>query len=437
MPPGERILLMTYFFPPAGGVSVQRALSLAKYLPADGCQLDVLTTRNGVYPVRDEALLGEVPASVQIHRAFTPEPPYGLRKRAWNIIADPLRPAGPTTHLLSNVQRLTKSMVQNVLFPDPQVLWNRWAFAAASELIRKRGYDTLVVTAPPFSSFLAGNRLKQRFPGLRLVSDFRDDWIGFFLEGVDALAGGRKRDAALRIERETVETADLVVAATEATLQDIRSRYPEQPAAKFAVVHNGYDPDALRPCACEVTAGSRMVVTYVGTVYGPCSPRHYLDAVDSLPEEIRSRMETRFVGRVIDAEAAVLQRRNSMVRSVGFVPHAEAVRHMSEADFLLLVIDDEKTLSGKIFEYLATGKPVIALTPPAGESGRLIRATRSGHVVEPRDARAIADLLHRLCIARSEGRHGLAPDWDLIRQFERPRLAAKYRRLIQEQRPAA
>src|SRR3954453_11927931 len=113
MPRGERILLMAYFFPPAGGVSVQRALSLARYLPADGCQLDVLTTRNGVYPVRDEALLGEVPASVRIHRAFTPEPPYALRKRAWNIIADPLRPAGLATHLLSNVQQLTKSMVQN------------------------------------------------------------------------------------------------------------------------------------------------------------------------------------------------------------------------------------------------------------------------------------------------------------------------------------
>ena len=433
---GERILILTYFFPPAGGVSVQRALSLAKYLPAEGCRVDVLTTRNGVYPLTDDALLEQVPPAVHVHRAFTPEPPYALRKRLWRIVADPGRPAGPTMYLLSNVKHLTKSLVQKVLFPDPQVLWNRWALAAASALIEKYRYDTLIVTAPPFSSFLVGNKLKQRFPSVRLVSDFRDDWM-YFLDGVDALHNEGKREAALQIERETIATADLVVAVTESTLQEIRSRHPEQPASKFAVVQNGYDPEVLRPCAREASAGPRMVVTYVGTVYRPCSPRHYLDALDSLPEEIRSRIETRFVGRVIDDEAKVFEACKSPVRIIGFVPHADALRQMDEADFLLLILLDKKALNGKLFEYLGTGKPLIALTPPGGETGRLIQTTRSGHVVDPRDTQAISGLMQRLCIARIEGRHGTNPDWDLIRQFERPRLAAKYRRLIQEQSPTA
>jgi glycosyltransferase involved in cell wall biosynthesis len=431
--PGERVLIMAYFFPPAGGVSVQRALSLAKYLPAEGCRVDVLTTRNGVYPVTDNALLDQVPPHVQVHRAFTPEPPYKFRKRLWQQVEKPVQPASAGTSLLSNFQRLTREMVLNVLFPDPQVLWNRWAYAKGARLIEEHQFDTLVVTAPPFSSFMVGNQLKRRFPSLRLVSDFRDDWIGFFLNGVDSLVSVGKRESALRIERETVETSDLIVACTHATLQDIRSRYPAQPASKFAVVHNGYDPQSLRRAPPMGARGPSMVVTYVGTVYKPCSPRYYLDAVDSLPEEIRSKIETRFVGRVTDGEAQVLEGRKSPVKKIGFVPHAEALDQMAESDFLLLIIDDEKTQSQKIFEYLGTGKPVIALTPPQGESGRLIQATRAGHVVDPRDVAGIATLLQRLYAARGEGRHATEPDWDLIRQFERPQLAARYRRLIQGQ----
>ena len=436
---GERILFLTYFFPPAGGVSVQRALSLAKYLPARGCSVDVLTTRNGVYPMADESLLEQVPATVRVHRAFTPELPYGLRKRLWKIVAAPSAgpaAARPKTPLLSNVKQLTKSMVRNVLFPDAQVLWNRWAFAAASALIEKNQYDTLIVTAPPFSSLMVGNQLKRRFPQLRLISDFRDDWM-FYLDRLDTLADGGKREAALRIERETLATADLVVTVTESSLKELRSRHPQRPDSKFAVVYNGYDPEVLQHCEGEPAPGPRMVVTYVGTVYRPCSPRHYLDALDSLPEETRSLIETRFVGRVIDDEVKVLAGRKSQVRTMGFVPHAEALRQMKEADFLLLVLDDEKTIAQKTFEYLATGKPLIALTPPEGESGRLIQATRSGHVVDPRDTKAIAGLMQRLCASRIGGHHGTKPDWDLIRQFERPQLAARYRRLIQERSPEA
>src|SRR5947209_6132058 len=103
---GERILIMAYFFPPAGGVSVQRALSLVKYLPAPGCRVDILTTRNGVYPVIDDALLHQVPAGVNVYRAFTPEPPYALRKRLWKKVETPLRPTDLSSRVISGFQRL-------------------------------------------------------------------------------------------------------------------------------------------------------------------------------------------------------------------------------------------------------------------------------------------------------------------------------------------
>src|SRR5260370_23027015 len=107
---GERALIMGCFFPPAGGGSGQRALSLAKYLPAEGCRVDVLSTRNGVYPVTDNALLDQIPPHVQVHRAFTPEPPYKFRKRLWQQVEKPVQPASAHTSLLSNFQSLTRAI---------------------------------------------------------------------------------------------------------------------------------------------------------------------------------------------------------------------------------------------------------------------------------------------------------------------------------------
>ena len=189
-----------------------------------------------------------------------------------------------------------------------------------------------------------------------------------------------------------MEHSDLVVAVARSALREIRCRYPEQPDGKFLWLPNGYDPAALAGFTPRRHAGPSVIVTHVGTVYKPSSPRYYLDALDGMPEDIRSRIETRFVGRVTDSERPVFESRKSRVRMFGFKPHAEALRQMEESDFLLLTMTDEVTLPGKFFEYMATGKPILAVSPPGGEvdrilrdRGRLVRPTRrsNGH---PRDA---------------------------------------------------
>jgi glycosyltransferase involved in cell wall biosynthesis len=215
----------------------------------------------------------------------------------------------------------------------------------------------------------------------------------------------------------------------------MHDRHPQIPVSKFAVVPNGFDPGLPLQLsgAAERSHGlERMVATYIGTVYRPSSPRPWLDAVDSLPEAIRSRIETRFVGRVIPEEEPILADRKSTVVKLGFMPQAEALSWALDTDYLLLIVDDEITIPGKLFEYLATGKPILALTPLRGESGRLITEAQSGWVAPPRDAAAIAELAAMAFGRFLRGEVRVAPRWDAIRRFERPRLAARYRELIRE-----
>src|SRR5262249_27761111 len=145
---------------------------------------------------------------------------------------------------------------------------------------------------------LIGNALKKRFPQLTYVADFRDEWINFYLKEFAFQNSDYTRRRALKIEKDTVELADLVVAVTESSLGEIRKRNPDQPNRKFRCISNGFDPEVFKDCRPRYNREKKLIVTHVGTVYKPASSQYYLDALDELPEEIRSGIESRFIGRI-------------------------------------------------------------------------------------------------------------------------------------------
>jgi hypothetical protein len=233
-----RILLISYLFPPAGGIGVQRALSLARYLPDCGFEVHVLSAANAAAPVRDPALCQRIPNSVRQHHAFTPEIPFWIRHTIWNYLSRGSRQAkgasGPSKHVNSNSQPASASVksfatraIRRMLSPEPEVLWAPFAIHRAKQVVRKYGIDVVMVTAPPFSSFLVGNALRKSFPRLKYVADFRDEWISFYLKDFEFQSSDYTRQKAITIERQTIEAADLVVAVAQTSLKEIKSRYPE------------------------------------------------------------------------------------------------------------------------------------------------------------------------------------------------------------------
>jgi len=433
----KKLLLISYVFPPAGGITVQRALSFAKYLPANGIETHVLTARNPAAPVHDPGLLKHIPPEVRIHRAMTPEPPFYLRKKIWGLIeklsSSKAKPAGGKGQQATAAKpgRLD-SLVKRVLNPDPQVLWTPFAIRRASSIIRKHKIDCVMVTAPPFSVFLIGNALKKRFPGIKLISDFRDEWLRFYLTDFDFLNDDSTRQRAERIERETIGSSDAVIAVTRSSLREIRGRYPEQPDSKFVFPPKGCDPETFQgfePRAHGI--GGRMLVTHMGTAYRTASPSFYLDALDTVAPEIRSAIETRFIGRVAETETEIFENRASAVKLLGFMPQSQALKLTEESDYLLLTMTNEFSLPGKLFEYLATGKPVLALSPRGGEVDEILKETGGGWCVEHTDRAAIQRMIAEAHEALVTGKRPFESNREAIRRYERPRLTAELAALIQ------
>jgi glycosyltransferase involved in cell wall biosynthesis len=430
----RKLLIISYLFPPMGGIAVQRALSMAKYLPECGFDVHVLHAANAAAPVHDPGLLKHVPGEVTIHSALTLEVPFALRHWIWSIAGSKKSVShwGVEPAPKAAKPSLPMRIAQRVLCPEPEVLWAPFATRAARRIIKRYGIECVLVTAPPFSAFLIGNALKTNIPGLKYIADFRDEWLTFYINNNDFQNNAFTRRRAAQIERQTVEAADLVIAVTESSLDEISSRYPDQPHEKFHCISNGFDPDAFSHFRPREHEGDGVLVTHVGTIYKNATPAYYFDALARLPEPIRSSFQTRFIGRLVDSERAALEAQGPSVQALGFMPQAEALRYMEDTDFLLLTMTDPISMPGKLYEYLATGKPILAVSPPGSEVDRLIRRTGAGWCADPARPGSVCEMLTNAYeLTRNRDRR-IGRSRDVARQFERPRLVEKYGSLIRQ-----
>jgi glycosyltransferase involved in cell wall biosynthesis len=428
----RKLLIISYLFPPAGGVAVQRALSLAKYLPGCGYSVHVLRARNASAPVEDPGLLKHVPASVTVHTAFTPELPFKFRQRVWGWLSRGAQPATAKARQPSGAgwKQWTRRLVRRILCPEPEVLWVPFALRKARRIVRQNGIEAVLVTAPPFSAFLVGNALKREFPALKLISDFRDSWLQFYAATFDFQQSDYIRRRSAEIERETVERSDYVVTVTHSIRTELRTRYPEQPDEKFVFIPNGYDPEVFDKFQPRKHDGEKIVITHLGTVYEASSPGPFLDALAAMPEKIRPAFEVRFIGRITEQERRGIESYGSLVRMQGFMPQTEALRQLEETDYALVVMTDAASLTGKLLEYLATRKPILAVSPDGGEVGRVLRETNCGWCADPNDRDAIQAMIRLAYDKARSGSAGLEPNLAAVREYERPRQVAKFARLM-------
>ena len=427
------VLLITFSFPPAGGVGVLRALSLAKYLPESGVRVDVLTARNAPAVVQDEGLLRQVPASVTVHRTWTLDLPFALRKGIRKLLArEKSNPpaSAATTNIAPARPNPLKTFVANLLLPDPQIGWLPFAGRAAAHIVRTRQIDAVIITVPPFSSVMLARQLRRQFPGLTVVLDFRDEWLSTTLHLVSLNSNPKARLVAERTEREAVEAATAVVAVTEAARDLIRARYPQQPVEKFVSISNGYDGDPTVPQLSPGVPNGTVAMTYLGTVYGSTEPTSFVEAVLGLPPDLRARLRVHFVGHFEKpAYRDTLLRLGDTVQISGFMPQAQALRLLDATDYVLLLSHDPVNVSAKFYDYLRSGKPILAAVHPAGDVRRRLEETRGGQWADIGDVDAIRRMLVA-AIEQPPATH-FQPDAAAIARYHRRPLAAQYAALLQ------
>jgi glycosyltransferase involved in cell wall biosynthesis len=428
------VLLVTYSFPPAGGVGVLRAASLARYLPTEGIRLDVLTTRNASAVGTDSTLLKEIPAEVTVHRTATLDLPFGLKKGIKKLITGKTPPArGPQVTAPTAKSNFLKQALGDLLLPDPQVTWLPVLTRAASRLIRTRKIDLVLITVPPFSSVLLVAKLRERFPALPIVVDFRDEWLSTTIDLVSFSRSERAIKVARAAEANAVANATAVVAVTEAARSEIRNRYPQEPDSKFKLIPNGFDASRVSRSLPSSDPGprDRIVATYVGSIYGSTEPSTLVDALLSLPPEIKSCFKLRFIGHIEDpGSREALLGLGDIVELKGFVPQHEALAAVNEADYALLITHDPLNVSAKFYDYIGSGKPILATVHPNGEVRRMLEELRAGWWAGSRDVQGIRQLFLDAAARGHSVTDSFHPDMERVAEYERKALAQRYASLL-------
>ena len=371
---------MTMYFPPAGGGGVQRSLKLAQYLPALGVETHVLAPDDPKWVHRDPEL--RVPTQAWIHRARY----IGPRGRK---PAEELRATDGLQRALVQAQVTARRL----LVPDASVTWNLTAIPAAIRIAKRESIDVVITTSPPGSVHFVGAAV-QRASGTRWIADLRDPLVANQHRRDDTAAARARQAANEQVARMVARNADAVTCVSEAIADEVRGLGARGPVR---VIANGCDFDDF--AGLEYEPAPRFRITHTGSFFGKRDPRPFLQAFHDAGLDAVAR----FVGdfRSSDREWAEALDLGDRLEIVDYLPRADSLRLQRDSEALLLLVPDaggrgKGVLSGKVFEYIAAGRPILAVVPPDGAAADLVRETGSGVVVAPDDVDGIRAALVEL-----------------------------------------
>ena len=450
----RELLVVAFHFPPLASSGTFRTLSFVRHLERLGWRSTVVTVAETTAAPRDEALLAQVPASVRVVRARSGDPVAGL-KRLLSLGRDgrapEAKPAAASPGEPGGAKRrggLVEAVTRLLQIPDKE---SPFAVTAALAAIRAHGDviraadadrpapDAVLASGPPMSGLVAG-ALAARALGAPLVADFRDPWTANpFRESGGGLARGL--DAAL--ERFVLRTASVAILNTPAARDALAAAHPELDARRLAVVENGFDPAEL-PAAPASSRSDGLEIWHLGVLYGRRDPTPLLRAAARLLAEdraLRGRLRFRFVGFPGDERFGEERLRAAaggdpaVVTVEGSRPHAAALAEMVRADVLLLLgvsaAGPEVQVPAKLFEYLATGRPILATCHPEGAIAAVLRESRARvFQAPPDDEDALLAALRALAAAARRGELGAAPS-ALPERFDRARQAERLAELLE------
>jgi glycosyltransferase involved in cell wall biosynthesis len=404
-----RVLIVSFYFPPAGGGGVQRVLKLCRHLPELGIDVDVLAPDDPKWSAVDPGLAADIPATTTVHRARYRGPSHAQTPAARLAAAHGLAGLGVRAALLG----------RRVLLPDPEVAWLPDALRAGTRIVRARGIDVVLSTSPPNSVHLIGAAIARR-TGVPLVTDFRDSWLANPHRRYERRSVRAKRAVEARIARAALRGVAAVSAVTPTIAVEAAELVPA--GTPVQVVANGCDFDEFD--GLEYARGERMRIVHAGSFFGQRTPRPFLAAYAALLRsrpELRERVQAVFLGelRPTDREWALGLGLGDALALEGFQPHARALAAMRAADALLLLVPRAggrglSVVSGKVYEYLAAERPIVALVPPEGDAAALLHDTGSAWIADPDDAGAIGAALAEAVSAWESDRLGerrLTDEW--------------------------
>jgi hypothetical protein len=376
-PEPKKILIITYYWPPAGGPGVQRWLKFVKYLPDFGIQPIVYIPENPTYPIVDENLLKEVSdrAIILKQKIFEPyQLASFLSKNKTKKISSGIIPNQKKQSFLDKTFLWIRG---NLFIPDARVFWVKPSVAYLEKYILENNIDTIVTSGPPHSLHLIGLELKQKLD-LKWFADFRDPWttIGYHKSLRLSRFAAKKHKA---LEHQVLNTADTIIVTSKTTKTEFQA-ITNKP---IAVITNGYDTENVE----KQTLDSKFSLAHIGSFLSERNPLILWESLVELLHEIpdfKSHLEVKLIGAVSQEVLETITQfgLNSYLNNLGYVSHAEAIAHQRKSQVLLLIeIDSEDTKSiipGKLFEYMVSNRPIVAIGPNGSDFAEIITETNTG-----------------------------------------------------------
>jgi len=387
----NKLLIVTYYWPPSGGAGVQRVLKFTKYLPDFGIEPFILTVENPTYPIVDESLEEEVPDGLNVFktRSFEPFSLYArLAGKSTNEIAKPTSEISTNESLLGRAAAWIRA---NFFIPDARLGWQITACKKAAKLVKRFNIQTVLTTGTPHSVHFTGLYLKKKYP-LKWIADLRDPWSQIhYNQHLPRTTLASKID--IHFEQKVLKSADeiLVVSPSMAELQNnIYNR-------TYQIIPNGFDPVDFQQETPSNTQNDRFTIRYVGSLSETMIPETLIKVLGDLKQSHTFRLE--FIGNVHPKINQLISTHQleSYVSIDGYQPHRQAVQIMQTADLLLVLIPEvehnELILTGKLFDYLAAKKPILLLGPPHGDAAAIIDELQCGASVPFNDYKQMYELL--------------------------------------------
>ncbi|NNC82956.1 MAG: hypothetical protein HKN79_05215 [Flavobacteriales bacterium] len=413
------VLVFSYYWPPAGGPGVQRWVKMCNHLIESGTRVTVITVRNGSYPAIDHSLEEELHPDIHVIKTRTIEP-FGI----FNALQGK-KGKGSSVGMIgldsnaSLFKRMAIWVRANWLIPDARRFWKNYALNAASKIIGRSDVTHIITTGPPHSTHMIGLELKRKFQ-LPWIADLRDPWVNIHYHDIFPLTDAtRKKHLAL--ETQVLSEADHVTVVSEGMKREFENR-----AKGISVVFNGYDD------ADMLTDAIREKDTFTIRYIGNLKPNQEVEAfnralsqcvreIDGFQQEVRLQLIGNKDPGLLDRLAS--QDRSELIQSIEPVNHERAVGYMKGAELLLFIIpkasNNKLIITGKLFEYLASRTPILAIGPSDGDAAEILRRAKNIPMYDYTDSTGITEAIRGHYGAWKEALPREGGDAGRIAQFSR------------------
>ncbi len=398
-------------FPPMGGSGVQRSVKFVKYLRNFGYEPVVFTRKENGLILKDQTLLKDIPDNTEIIRTA----PFDFTE--WKSI---FKIPGKVLGL-------------KVFIPDSAWLWSVMSRKTAVKTIADRNIKIIYTTSAPYSDHLLGLYIKNKFPDIVWIADFRDEWTNnpYTLDNPRWWFRTKKEK---KMEAEVLKKADALIANTPVMKKNfIENNRIEKD--NFFVIPNGYDSEDFENFDLSKPDNEKFTMTYTGALYGRRKPDTFFKALSELISEKKidgDKISVNLIGNFYKDKLQTQTDSFSLTKQVniiGYVPHNECIRRQLLSDVLVLIEGTgrgaDAFYTGKIFEYMNTGRPVLAILPENGAAADLVKKTKIGMVAHTDNVFAIKNVIFDYYSKWRDNKLIFSPDRTEIEKYERYELTKK------------